>query len=212
MGAKDKRERERLEAIERRKKEVIEAAKIIFAEKSIDRTTMQDIAQKAEVGVASVYRYFTTKTDLVLGVAMDYFENELFNLDMTVSGNGLEQTTDILNRFIRKMIENPAMMVFMEQLDAFLMSVEKDSSQLNLFNTIKYKNIPVITSAIEKGKQDGSIRPDIDTKEVGMTCIEIIMALLQKCMIKEYLGNGDESYRIVLEIYKDMLIKYLQVA
>jgi AcrR family transcriptional regulator len=59
---------------ERKKKEarhrIVQAAEKLFASKGLDGTTMEDVANRADVSVATVYNYFGSKSALLLaGVA-----------------------------------------------------------------------------------------------------------------------------------------------
>ncbi len=54
------------------RRRVIEAAAALFSSQGLDATTMEEIAEAAEVSVATVYNYFGTKNALLLaGVADD---------------------------------------------------------------------------------------------------------------------------------------------
>ena len=214
MGAKDKREKERLEAIDRRKNDVIIAAKAVFSEKSIEKATMQDIALKAEVGVASVYRYYTTKFELVIAVAKDYWERELDFDDALLFGTGIEQTTQIMNQLYKKLTKNPDMLLFMDQLDAFMISCENAEYPIEAYKKVMASNIQRLIRVIETGKQDGTIRQDIQSEEAGNTCVDLFIALAQKLVLREQVYNVKISYgsSSALEIYKQMIIKYLETA
>lgn len=43
----------------------------LFAEKTIDAVPMIDVAKAAGVGIATLYRYYSVKSDLVLGISTD---------------------------------------------------------------------------------------------------------------------------------------------
>jgi AcrR family transcriptional regulator len=51
---------------------VLEAARAVFAERGLE-AQMDDIAQKAELGVGTVYRHYPTKEALVEALADDHF-------------------------------------------------------------------------------------------------------------------------------------------
>ncbi|MBR6917865.1 MAG: TetR/AcrR family transcriptional regulator [Clostridia bacterium] len=50
------------------RQKIIESAFRVFTEKAIDSVKMNEIADVAGIGVATVYRYFSNKSDLVLAV------------------------------------------------------------------------------------------------------------------------------------------------
>ena len=65
---KHKEEQDELKTL--RMNRILDASFELFAERGIDTIAMTDIAKKAEIGVASLYRYFETKEDLAIEVAI----------------------------------------------------------------------------------------------------------------------------------------------
>ncbi len=61
-------ERRWIMATSKTKKQLIEAARILFARKGIERTTMNDIAKESKKGRRTLYTYFASKEDLFLAV------------------------------------------------------------------------------------------------------------------------------------------------
>ena len=57
--------------------EVIASALKVFLKKGIDSTKMTDIAAQAEIGVASLYRYFKTKPEIVVEAACILWQVEI---------------------------------------------------------------------------------------------------------------------------------------
>ncbi|MFN0156885.1 MAG: TetR/AcrR family transcriptional regulator [Bacteroidota bacterium] len=64
MGIIERKEREK----EQRKEEIINAAERIFQEKGLSATTMDEIAEAAELGKSTLYLYYKSKEDLYLVV------------------------------------------------------------------------------------------------------------------------------------------------
>lgn len=59
-----RKERER----NRRRKEILEAAANIFAEKGFEKTTLEEIATAAEFGKGTLYLYFSSKEDIFFSI------------------------------------------------------------------------------------------------------------------------------------------------
>ena len=59
---------------ERNKKLVTEKALECFIESGIDKTKISDIARRAGLTERSVYRYFATKTDLLIAASFLYWD------------------------------------------------------------------------------------------------------------------------------------------
>ncbi len=60
MGVRERREREK----ELRKNQILDAAKTLLLERGLKGTSVQRIAKKAELGVATIYSYYQNKEDL----------------------------------------------------------------------------------------------------------------------------------------------------
>jgi AcrR family transcriptional regulator len=60
VGTKQRRERER----ERRRQQILSAAKELFISKGVSFTTIEDIANKAELSQGTIYFYFKNKEEL----------------------------------------------------------------------------------------------------------------------------------------------------
>lgn len=55
----------------RTKKMIVDAAMELFFEHGYDGTTMEDIAQSADIGTSTLYRYFPTKESVIVGFLGD---------------------------------------------------------------------------------------------------------------------------------------------
>src|SRR5438128_7360775 len=65
-----RRQRERL----MRRKEILDAAREVFARKGFNAATLEDVAERAEFGKGTLYNYFTNKESLFESVLQDSFE------------------------------------------------------------------------------------------------------------------------------------------
>lgn len=65
MGVAARKQREK----EERRAAILDAAEAVFASKGVAETTMDDIAQQAELGKGTLYLYFTSKNELYLAIA-----------------------------------------------------------------------------------------------------------------------------------------------
>lgn len=66
MGIQERKERER----ERRKQQIIVAAKRVFLSKGFNKATMEDIAREAELSPGTIYIYFKNKDELYASLSL----------------------------------------------------------------------------------------------------------------------------------------------
>lgn len=67
MGLKERREREK----QARREQILNAARELLHEKGIHAASMNQIAKKAELGVATLYSYFKNKEDLFIALQQE---------------------------------------------------------------------------------------------------------------------------------------------
>jgi AcrR family transcriptional regulator len=66
MGIRERKQRER----ERRRQQIIVAAKRVFSEKGYSKSTMEDIAREAELSPGTLYLYFKNKDELYASLSL----------------------------------------------------------------------------------------------------------------------------------------------
>jgi AcrR family transcriptional regulator len=66
MGIQERKEREK----ERRRQQIIVAAKRVFSDKGFNKATMEDIAKEAELSPGTLYLYFKNKEELYASLSL----------------------------------------------------------------------------------------------------------------------------------------------
>lgn len=59
------------EHLERRRKQILEAAQRCFTRKGFHDTSMQDVFAEAELSAGAVYRYFASKNDIIFALILE---------------------------------------------------------------------------------------------------------------------------------------------
>ena len=152
----------RQEEKERRRLEILDAAEQVAAETSIDALTMDQVARKARLSRAVIYTYFQDKSDLLFGLcnrSLDILQQR-FQDAVAQHATGIEQVEACGRAYVAFAQEFP---VYAEALSAFeAHSVEQLAAEGNVGACVIAGDRvhAVLIAAIERGMQDGSIRPD----------------------------------------------------
>lgn len=94
---------------EARRKVILEAATRIFSQKGFAATTMEDVADRAELSVGTLYLYFRSKEEIYLSMildAMDVFHEGLVRIAESRRGPA-EKRRAVWELFIRFREEHP---------------------------------------------------------------------------------------------------------
>ena len=77
MGIQERKEREK----ERRRQQIMVAAKRVFSDKGFNRATMEDIAQEAELSPGTLYLYFKNKEELYASLSLRILQYLLIRVE-----------------------------------------------------------------------------------------------------------------------------------
>jgi AcrR family transcriptional regulator len=76
-----------------RKKQILDAAAQVFADKGFHRATTREIADAADVSEGTIYNYFGSKEDLLIGVMARLGESQ--QIAMSISPEALDQALSV---------------------------------------------------------------------------------------------------------------------
>lgn len=203
---------------EERKERVVLAAIKVFTEKGIENAKMTDIAEKAGIGVASVYRYFKTKPELVIAAASKFWELGFAllpgNDDQVVLSqlNGLEKVRRILEVSLTLFRERQDFIRFLEELDYYILKEQIPVDQLAVYEMDMFDTQTLLDAALETGKRDGSIRPDIDINQFSSIITRALMSYCQKLVLRGNVVPSDQEFsgELQIEVLIDMAIRYIE--
>jgi len=217
LNLREKRKTELELQKEKRKEEVILAAIEVIKEHGIENTKISNIAEKAEVGVASVYRYFKTKIDIIIATAIWMWEKEISLLKNQfyekdyLELNGGDKVRRILNVFKTLYQEHSEFISFLEQFDNYIVKEQISRDKLENYERSIISLKPIMIDAIEEGKKDGSIKEAIDNDAFYMTVTHSLLSLSQKLILRGYilLNDSDVDGEEQLNLLITMAMNYI---
>ncbi|REE99268.1 TetR/AcrR family transcriptional regulator [Thermomonospora umbrina] len=86
------------EHLERRRRQVLDAARVCFARRGFHETSMQDIFAESGMSAGAVYRYFKSKGDLVEAIAADTIIRVAASMASIVAENPLPELDEVVGR------------------------------------------------------------------------------------------------------------------
>lgn len=138
--------------------EILESAAKLFSESGFERTTVDEIAAKANVGKGTIYLYFQNKEDIFLAIMEEGLAKliNLFKL-ITESGSFIQQMREIIMTHFK----------FIEDNQDFYKILLKEQVGLNLHHENTENNLTclhqslyeLITNFIRKGMKEGYVKP-----------------------------------------------------
>ena len=171
MTAVEKLAEERDELKNARIERILQSAFSLFSHTGIDAIAMTDIAKNAEIGVASLYRYFETKDEIAIRTAIWAWENRkkmilpLLNDSGYYNKNGIDQLSEIFDLFFKLYQNEPDFFRYIYFFDAYIVCQKIDSERLIQYQMVIESVQKIISQAICKGIEDGSINSQFKSHE-----------------------------------------------
>lgn len=202
------RERQALQ----KRDQIITASMELFLETCIEDTSMEEIAKRAKVGAATVYRYFSTKIELVIETAQCYWKNvgqkyirelkeyteqsvteeksdaeigteEGEKYPLPVTKSGAEQLQKIMDIFCSIFAEQRGFLKFLQEFDVFVKKYQISGEGLANYETGILNLKPYMTNALKAGQRDGSLVFDCSVDEMYFSLTHAMLALMEKLSV-----------------------------
>lgn len=167
---------------------LVDIATDLFMCRSIQEVTIRDIAISAQVGEATIYRYFGKKQELVVQAAMKLqgiVSKDYFRLDEKL--NGFQKLEAFYLSYLNIFDNHRDFYKFLSEFDSY-MSVENKDVLNPYENAIdQYKS--AFMNAYKQGLKDGSVKEQKDIELFYFSTTHSILELCKKLALKAVLNQ-----------------------
>ena len=167
---------------EQKKKAILKAALSLFQQFGVQKVTISEIAQKANVSQVTIYNYFESKDNLTRNV-FKYYVDKIWKEQKEMLESDLP-----FNKKIEKIVFGKALEA--EQIsERFFQDFMQDyaSGQSYVEQLYMKEALPVLMNFFEEGRKQGYVDPSISN--------EAILFFLQ--MFQEYMQREDVAKQIL---------------
>jgi AcrR family transcriptional regulator len=200
------------EAQEQIKQRVVEISCGLFCEKGINNVKMTEIAEKADVGVATLYRWFVTKDRLVIlsGIFVwntfsSYLEG-VFTSQVFMKKNGYGRISDLLGLVYAAYKGTPQYLRFLRDFDSYVSNEHISQKDLSEYEeSVLQLRVPA-REAYLLGLKDGSVR-EIDFDVFYFSAARTLMAFAQKLLCSGKILKSDSvidpdlQFRSMIDVF-----------
>ena len=169
---------------------LVDIATDLFMARSIQEVTIRDIAVSAQVGEATIYRYFGKKQALVVRAAMKL--QEAVNADyfrVKEGKNGFEKIKIFYMSYLAIFNAHPEYFKFLNDFDAFMAG--DNSDVINPYESVIGEYKVVFMDAYKEGLKDGSIKKQKDVEMFYFSTTHALLELCKKLSISKPVLNQD---------------------
>ncbi|MEU0566655.1 helix-turn-helix domain-containing protein [Nonomuraea sp. NPDC005983] len=166
---------------------LLAAARQIFAERGPD-APLDDVARRAGVGNATMYRHFPTRCDLIIAV----YRDEVAELCATGAALlGAQSPQDALHEWLRLFVEHVAT----KRDLALAVSRESDTERSALLSTWHESMTTTASELLDRAQQAGAVRADLDVRDLLTLVNGVALAT----------ADGDQADRLLAVVGRGLL-------
>lgn len=186
----------------------------LFAERGIGQVILPEVAKAADVGNATLFRYFPTKTDLVVAIAtrkwQEFIEwhNSLLTLEETQNLTGAEYLKFFLDSFLELYRNHKDILRFNYDFNSFVRSAEWTDEQKQPYLQMVDALSRQFHDLYERGTKDGTLNAEIPEQTMFSSVFHIMLAAITRYAVGLAVVNESNTESELIMLSKMMLKEF----
>ena len=186
----------------------------LFAERGIGQVILPEVAKAAEVGNATLFRYFPTKTELVIAIATRRWEsfikwhNSLLTSEETQNLTGAEYLKFFLDSFLELYRNHKDILRFNYDFNSFVRSAEWTDEQKQPYLQMVDALSRQFHDLYERGMRDGTLNAEIPEQTMFSIVFHIMLAAITRYAVGLAVVNESNTESELIMLSKMMLKEF----
>ncbi|MBR2768027.1 MAG: TetR/AcrR family transcriptional regulator [Solobacterium sp.] len=199
-----------------KQKLILETGFRVFSEHTIESVAMTDIAREAGIGIATLYRYYSTKLKLVLAVSVNAWKNYVHarqaaaSQDQEVHASARDEFEYYLNSFIDLYRNHRSILRFNQFFNVYLQNEKISSEEIGPYTdfilTLKQRFLGIC----QRGEQDGTMKNELPADQIFSITLHLMLAAVTRYAVGLVYNEGIDPEE-ELQIQKRLLLKEFAV-
>ena len=188
---------------------ILDAGFCIFSEMSIDKVSMANVANKAGIGIATLYRYYRTKPELVVAVGTHVWSNFIRNYTPIRNDDkitAVEELEFFLDSFLELYKNHKKLLCFNQFFNIYIRNEAVPPKALNSYNEMVDKLAMRFPRTYVKGECDKTLCTEMSEKAMFLSIVHLMLAAVTRYAIGLVYEKDSESYKELI-LLKNMIMR-----
>ena len=193
---------------------ILSTAFQLLLENTIEKVTMTDVANACGIGVATLYRYYQTKANLVLAVNTRIWNDYTKSVIQTQDEKKIsflcaaDRMKSFLDIFIDLYRDHKDILRFNQFFNIYVQSEKIHREEMDSYHGVIQIIAERFHSLYEDAKRDKTLRTDISEEEMFSMSLHIMLAAVTRYAVGlVYLPENGPDPEKELIMLRDMLMK-----
>ena len=148
---------------------ILDAGFSMFSKMSIDKVSMENVADEAGIGIATLYRYYRTKSELVVAVGT--------HEDNTTAAEELEF---FLDSFLELYKNHKKLLCFNQFFNIYIRNEAISKTALNSYNEMVDQLAMRFHKTYVKGKNDKTLCTEVSENSMFLSIMHLMLAAITR--------------------------------
>jgi TetR/AcrR family transcriptional repressor of uid operon len=167
---------------DRRRRQILDAALACFRRRGFHQATMQEICAEANMSAGALYRYFSSKAEIIGAIAEDkHVDSDSEFLEATRKGALIDALSLLARDFFEKFAEGDGVLI----ADIFAEVIRDDAVAAPLLK-INQNSVEYCVAAIKAAQGRGEVDETLDAREAANTLFAAIEGIaLRRAFLRD---------------------------
>ena len=194
-----------------KQKRAMEAGFRLFTERSIDAVSMNDVARESGVGIATLYRYYESKMQFVIAIAVWKWEEyqDRHGLEQKSGETGMDAAgiyTGFLNAFLDLYRNHRDLLRFNQNFNIYLRGEKADAETVSPYSRMIDRVAEQFRRCWELGASDGTLYTDTPWEQAFSATLHLMLATVTRYAVGlVYQPSAEFDPENELRLLKEML-------
>ena len=187
---------------------ILDAGFCIFSEMSIDKVSMANVANKAGIGIATLYRYYRTKPELVVAVGTHVWRNFIRNYTPIRNDDkitAVEELEFFLDSFLELYKNHKRLLCFNQFFNIYIRNEAVPQEALNSYNEMIDRLAMRFHRTYVKGENDKTLCTEMSERTMFLSIMHLMLAAVTRYAVGLVYENDSESDKELI-LLRDMLM------
>jgi len=189
-----------------RQREIIDVSTQLISKGGIQELTIKNISESIGISEPAIYRHFSNKMDILLGILSHFKNNTKSILERITSHEipAIKQLESIFFRHFQQFTAKPAMaaVIFLEEI---FQNEKRLSEEVFLIMKLCQDTISVI---IEKGQKSGEIRSDISKEQLSLIIMGTLRLIVTKWRLSSFSFHLEKEGATLWNSIKKLIVLF----
>ena len=199
-----------------RRERLREAGVRLMSARTIEAVTLQEIADEAKIGIATLYRYFKAKPDLVIEIGTNIWKRYYAEVEKEYARrngpamNAAEELEFFLDSIIELYRSRRDVLRFNRNFDTYVQHERCTAAQMRPYNDAVAVFAKKFHTVVRKARADGSLRIPVSEPRLFVNLLYTMLSVAGKYAEGlVYPPDGERDMTDELEAIKRMILDSL---